>query len=698
MSGTFLQDLVIVTVAATAVTIVFSRLRQPLVIGYLLAGVVIGPHFLPEGVVQDTARISELAELGLIFLMFALGLEFNLAKLRRHGAVALFIAAVEVGAMIGFGFGLGRFLGWGVVDSLFLGAIVASTSTTILVKVLLELGLIQEEFAQVTIGVTIIEDLLVIVVALMLQMGAGAGGVDVASVGVLLLQLGLFLAITLSVGIVGVPRFIEWVSRHAVDEVLVITVVGLAFAGAMMATSLGFSLSLGAFLMGAMVAESRAVRKVESRVVPIRDLFSSLFFVAVGMLLDPAAVVEQWRLVLLITLVAVLGKVVANWAGALVAGYDGATSLRVGLAMAQMGEWSLIVAALGLSLGTMSEAIYPATVAACSITMLVAPFILRASGPVSEAVSRLTPGGLSALARRYRAWLTAATGAWEGPGGRASRDPAYTHRVNLFLFGSWIFGLFLAGFAFFGWVEGSFGHLLPLTEEGRRTVSLAAVGLLGLPLFFAFARAVFGWYAVRWRHASLRPGSLVRQRVGRFSGRAFAFGVAAAAAVALPVASLGVAIVMVRPLALPGWPLAWGAFLLVGACAVVLGRRLVAVSRWLEGALVMLRVPGASGGGVSPLQQIRSRCPWGVEAIEVEVSPRAQAAVVGLSDRALRARTGAVVLATVRGNQAVSVKPGEFVARPGERVILVGSPSQLERARNVLQGPAPSLGVPTARA
>jgi len=685
MSATFLQDLVIVTVAATVVTVLFSRLKQPLVIGYLLAGLLIGPYLLPGGIIQDSARVGELAELGLIFLMFALGLEFNLTKLRRHGGTALFIAAVEVAGMIGLGYLLGRSLGWDAVESLFLGAILASTSTTILVKALLELGLIQEEFAEVTIGVTILEDLVVLVLALILQSTAQGGAFDLPALGMLLLQLGLFLAITVSVGILGVPRLLEWVSRHAVDEVLVITVVGLAFAGALAATHLGFGLSLGAFLMGAIVAESRLVRKVESKVVPIRDLFSSLFFVAVGMLLDPRLVVEQWWLVLLLTATLVGGKVLVNWAGSLLAGYDSATSLRIGLAMAQMGEWSLIVAALGLSLGAIPEALYPATVAACSLTMLMAPFVLRASGTVAEAVTKRTPSFLSRAAAAYRDALQGVKNAWRTRDGTLLRDHTYPHKVSLLLFGSWVFGLFLAGFTLFAWVEDRFGALLPFGEEARRGLSLALVGLLGLPLFAAFGRATVGWYTARSRHLTLRPGSLTRRSTGVLPRRALALLLAAGAALALPALSLAVATLRVQPLLLPHWPVT--ALVIVGlaATAALLWRRLDALSRWLEATLAEMFMPAHRRGTSAYLQKIRDRCPWGVEAVEVVVAASKPERAVALSDRVIQARTGAVVVATVHGTRAVPVRAGEFLASPGDRVILVGSRPQVEEARRLLQ-------------
>ncbi|HWH07829.1 MAG TPA: cation:proton antiporter, partial [Candidatus Thermoplasmatota archaeon] len=350
MPAPLLQDLLVVVAVAAAMTLLFHRLRQPVVLGYLLAGILIGPHTPPFSLVTDKARIQDLAELGLVFLMFALGLEFNLRKLRQHGTRAIAMAAIEVTSMIALGYGAGRALGWDVSDSLFLGAIIASTSTTILAKVLQEMGLIRQEFAQAALAVTILEDILVLLFAVFLEsttQGVASAGLVLTT----LVQVVVFVLMVVSLGLVSIPRLIDWVHRQDVDELMVVAVVGIAFVGAFLANALGFSLALGAFLAGTLVSESKAALRVTTRINPIRDLFASAFFVAVGMLLDPRLIWRHLDLVLLVSAIALGGKFASNLVAAWLVGHDGRTSARIGIAMAQMGEWSLIVAALGVTLG-----------------------------------------------------------------------------------------------------------------------------------------------------------------------------------------------------------------------------------------------------------------------------------------------------------------------------------------------------------
>src|ERR1051325_7321426 len=286
MGTAILQDLVVVMVLAAAVTIIFYRMRQPVVLGYLLAGLVIGPGAL--ALIRDGESIHGLADLGLIFLMFAVGLEFDLKKLRQVGVPAAVVAAVEVGLMLWIGYEVGRWMGWSQMDSIFLGAVISISSTTIIVKILTDMGKLKEEYSELAFGILIIEDLLgIVIVALLSTMGT-TGRLDPGIVGATVGGVVLFVFIFIAVGLVMVPRLIDVVSKFHVEEVLVITVVGLAFAAALMAQNLGFSLALGAFLCGAIIAESKAVQRVEHKIVPIRDLFTAMFFVAIGMPIEPA--------------------------------------------------------------------------------------------------------------------------------------------------------------------------------------------------------------------------------------------------------------------------------------------------------------------------------------------------------------------------------------------------------------------------
>lgn len=581
MAGSFLQDLVVVMAIAAAMTLLFHRLRQPVVLGYLLAGVIIGPHTPPFSFITDDARVQDLAELGLVFLMFALGLEFNLRKLRLQGGRAVLMAFAQVSLMIALGNLAGRALGWDATSSLFLGAILASTSTTILVKVLLEMGLVSERFAQAAIAVTIFEDIFVLLVAVLLE-GLGSGGMSLALVLTTLAQVVVFLLLVVSVGLVTVPRLMDWVGRQRVEELMVVAVVGVAFGGAFLASRLGFSLALGAFLAGALVSESRVAARITSRITPIRDLFASTFFVAVGMMLDPRLIWEHIGLVLLVAGLAVAGKFLANFLAGWLVGYDGETSARIGVAMAQMGEWSLIIAALGVSLGTTQDVLYPVAVGACSLTMLAAPHLLRANGRVAKAFAALAPTPLRGLTSAYHKTITRLEpGAAPGRDSRAAEGTS----VRLAMYGAWVIGLFLAAAALLGWLEAAFPPA-PLAANLRPAVGLTLVGLMGLPLLLVFGYEMSVWSASYAKRYQLRPQALSSARA--LSTRTVRKVAVVVAPVALYVLGLCIASVTVHRIDVPDLPVLLGVVLLLAAAAASLYPVRRRIHAWFNGALDLL--------------------------------------------------------------------------------------------------------------
>ena len=370
----FLQDLAIVMSVAALATIIFRQLKQPVVLGYILAGVIIGPHTPPFALIADEHAIETLAELGIIFLMFALGLEFSLRKLHKVGATAFIAASLEILLMILAGYALGRAFGWSEMDSVFLGAILSISSTTIIIKALEGLGKTREHFASLIFGILIVEDILAIVLIALLSGFAMTGELEARAVGMTILSLGSFLGVLLIAGLIFVPRLLNYVARFKSDEMLLITVVGLCFGISLITVKLGYSVALGAFLIGAIIAEARQIYKIETLMHPVRDLFSAVFFVSIGMLIDPALLAKYALPILAITAVVVVGKVFTCSLGSFVAGNDLRTSLRVGMGLAQIGEFSFIIASLGLSLNVTSEFIYPIAVAVSSLTTLLTPY------------------------------------------------------------------------------------------------------------------------------------------------------------------------------------------------------------------------------------------------------------------------------------------------------------------------------------
>ncbi|WP_054904313.1 cation:proton antiporter [Pseudomonas sp. NBRC 111144] len=401
----FIQDLAVIMLVAGVVTILFHRLKQPVVLGYIVAGFIIGPHTPPFGLIHDEDTIKTLAELGVIFLMFCLGLEFSLRKLFRVGATAFIAAFLEIVLMIWIGFEIGRWFGWNTMDSLFLGAILAISSTTIIVKALNDLKMKNERFAQLIFGVLIVEDILGIGIIALLSGIAVSGTVSSGEVFSTVGKLSLFMIVALVIGILLVPRLLAYVARFESNEMLLITVLGLCFGFCLLVVKLEYSMVLGAFLIGAIMAESRQLLKIERLIEPVRDLFSAIFFVAIGLMIDPQVLVEYAWPIVVITLAVVLGKMVSCGMGAFIAGNDGRTSLRVGMGLSQIGEFSFIIAALGMTLQVTSDFLYPVAVAVSAITTLLTPYLIRAADPLSQKLGNVVPGRLARVLSLYGEWL-----------------------------------------------------------------------------------------------------------------------------------------------------------------------------------------------------------------------------------------------------------------------------------------------------
>ncbi|QLL13387.1 cation:proton antiporter [Pseudomonas chlororaphis] len=401
----FIQDLAVIMLVAGVVTILFHRLKQPVVLGYIVAGFIIGPHTPPFGLIHDEDTIKTLAELGVIFLMFCLGLEFSLRKLFKVGATAFIAAFMEIVLMIWIGYEIGRWFDWNTMDSLFLGAILAISSTTIIVKALNDLKMKNQRFAQLIFGVLIVEDILGIGIIALLSSIAVSGTVSSGEVFSTVGKLSLFMIVALVIGILLVPRLLAYVAKFESNEMLLITVLGLCFGFCLLVVKLEYSMVLGAFLIGAIMAESRQLLKIERLIEPVRDMFSAIFFVAIGLMIDPQILLQYAWPIAVITVAVVLGKMLSCGLGAFIAGNDGRTSLRVGMGLSQIGEFSFIIAALGMTLQVTSDFLYPVAVAVSAITTLLTPYLIRGADPLSLKLAAVMPTRLSRVLGLYGEWL-----------------------------------------------------------------------------------------------------------------------------------------------------------------------------------------------------------------------------------------------------------------------------------------------------
>jgi CPA2 family monovalent cation:H+ antiporter-2 len=399
-----LHDLAVVMLVAGITTILCHRLKQPVALGYILAGLIIGPN-TPVMMVQNEETIRGIGDMGVVLLMFSLGLEFSLRKLTRVGLAALVAALLEIALMIWLGYEVGRAFGWNTMDSVFLGAMLSISSTTIIVKALAELGKSREPFAEIIFGILVIEDILAIILLALLSGFAKTGSLNAGQVGFEIVKLAVFFAVVLVAGFILVPRLFNYIAKFKSDEMLLVAALGFCFGVALVASMLGYSVALGAFLIGAVIAESRQIHKIEDLTAPVRDMFSAIFFVTIGMLIDPRMLVQYaWPIIVLSVLV-VVGKVVTCSFGVFIGGKDLRTSLRVGMGLAQIGEFSFIIATLGLSLNVTSGFLYPIAVMVSVITTLVTPYLIRASDGMADWIHSASPRPMMQALDVYTAWI-----------------------------------------------------------------------------------------------------------------------------------------------------------------------------------------------------------------------------------------------------------------------------------------------------
>ncbi|SDJ04433.1 monovalent cation:H+ antiporter-2, CPA2 family [Pseudomonas flavescens] len=482
----FIQDLAVIMLVAGVVTVLFHRFKQPVVLGYILAGFLIGPHTPPFGLIHDEETIRTLAELGVIFLMFCLGLEFSLRKLFNVGATAFIAAFLEIILMIWIGFEIGRYFGWSTMDSLFLGAILAISSTTIIIKALGDLKMKNERFAQLIFGVLIVEDILGIGIIALLSGIALSGSVETGEVFATVGKLSLFMIVALVIGIILVPRILAYVARFESNEMLLVAVLGMCFGFCLLVVKLEYSMVLGAFLIGAIMAESRQLVQIERLVEPVRDMFSAIFFVAIGLLLDPNVLIEYAWPIAVITVAVIVGKVFSCGIGAFIAGNDGRTSLRVGMGLSQIGEFSFIIATLGMTLQVTSDFLYPVAVAVSVITTLTTPYLIRSADPLALSLGKVMPQRVSRVFSLYGEWLRSIQP--QGQGAILAgmiRKIVLQVLVNL----AFVVAIFL-GIAFFAAQIGAWlGQWLD-QENLRKAVIWGAALLLSLPCLIAAYRKI----------------------------------------------------------------------------------------------------------------------------------------------------------------------------------------------------------------
>lgn len=387
----FISDLALILISAGVVSIVFKRLKQPVVLGYIVAGFLTGPHMPYTPSVMDMSGLHTWADVGVVFLMFALGLEFSFKKIVKMGARPIIAACCVMFCMMSLGSAVGRLFDWGTMNSLFLGGMLAMSSTTIIYKAFDDLGLRQQKFAGEVLSVLILEDILGILLMVVLSALAVSRQFEGAALAVSLLQLGFFLILCFVVGVYLVPLFFKRARAHLNNETLLVVSIGLCALLVVLADKAGYSSAFGAFMMGSILAETVEAERIDRLVGPVKDLFGAIFFVSVGMLVDPAVLVEYWLPILVLCAAIIVGQATLGSASFLLSGQPLRTAIQGGFSLAQIGEFAFIIASLGMTLGVTDRFLYPVVVAVSIITTFFTPYMIKAARPAADMVERIVP-------------------------------------------------------------------------------------------------------------------------------------------------------------------------------------------------------------------------------------------------------------------------------------------------------------------
>jgi CPA2 family monovalent cation:H+ antiporter-2 len=653
-SHAFVDNLALVLCVAAVTTVVFQRLRQPVVLGYVLAGLVVGPH-LPIPLVADRAVIGTLSELGVILLMFAIGLELSVRRLLRVASSAGPIALIEVSVMLCLGYLGARLFGWETRTAVFAAAALSISSTTIIAKVFDERN-VGAELRETVFGVLVVEDLIAILLIAALTPVARGGDLSAGELGWTAARLVGFLVALVAGGLLVVPRSMRAILRLDRPETTLVASVGVCFAVALLAQRLGYSVALGAFLAGSLVAESGETERIETLVRPVRDVFAALFFVSVGMSIEPRLIGEHVWMVLVFALLVVVGKVLAVSTGAFLAGRGVRTSVQAGLSMAQIGELSFIIAGLALPLGGRAVLLYPVAVAVSALTTLTTPWLVRASDPIARFVDRKLPRPLQTFAALYGSWVERLRA--------PTKVSVLRGPVRALVLDALVLAALLIGAAMWhGWlVLAAAPFAVGVVRAARRVGQLVALRAL--------------------------PAATVPQLDLAAAPRRV---LVVALQLAVVIAIGGPLVVITEPFLGPWW----------GPSALLVLLVVLAVAFWRgatnlqghvrAGAYVVAEALArqAQGDEAAPMASLQAILPGLGDPIAHVLSADSPAVGRSLRELDLRGRTGAVMLAIRRGQDEIAYPAATERLAAGDLVALAGSREAIGAARALLDGTNP---------
>ena len=679
-SHSFLTNLALVLCVAALTSLIFQRLRQPVVFGYLVAGMIVGPY-IPLPLVADQEMVRTLAELGVILLMFSIGLEFSVRRLLSVGGPAGIAALTETSVMIGLGFLAGRLLGFTGIESLFLAAIVAISSTTIIVKAFAEQG-IRGSAAEIVLGILIVEDLIaILLIAILTAVGEGEGLSPREIVGTTL-RLALFLAGLVGVGLLIVPRLIRAAVRSERAETILVASMGVCFAASLLALSLGYSVALGAFIAGALVAESGQEKSVEHLVAPVRDFFVAIFFVAVGMLLDPSVLINYWWIVLTLVVIVIVGKVIAVSSGVFLTGAGLRPALQAGMSLAQIGEFSFIIASVGLATGSTRDFLYPVAVAVSAITTLTTPALIRGAPRFARIIDAQLPNALQTFVALYGSWIERLR---EAPKRSRSRTRKLLRGIamDFVLLAVLFIGLSVEFPRLVRWLDSSVGLSVPVARTavlvfGAVLAALPLIALVRLTHLLGMAVSVQALPMPEEKKVDLARAPRRALEVTLQFGMLFAV-VALLVTVTQPFAPRipGVAVIFAAGLVL---------LLAIWRSAKNLQGHAVAAGEVIAAALSRRADDGASAmQAEDAMQKMHDMLPGIGEPVAMTVGAGSTADGRTLRELNMRGQTGATVLALLRGEEQFVSPRGDQRLASGDVIAVAGTHEAVDGVRAMVK-------------
>lgn len=394
---TLIIDLTLITVYAALITLLFKKLKQPTVLGYILAGILAGPSFNFLPTVTANENLTLWADIGVIFLLFGLGLEFSFKKMVNVGKSAMITACANIFFMLFLGYNTGLLLGWSTMDSFFLGSMISMSSTTIIIKAFDDLNIKKQKFTDLVFGVLVVEDIVGILLLVLLPTIALGSTINSKELLLSTSKLIFFLVLCFVIGIYLVPTFLKKITAFLNDEMLLLITISLCFGMVWLATSSGFSSALGAFIMGSILAETSIIERIENTIKPLKDFFGAVFFVSVGMMVDPSMFIKYAGPIFAITLIVIVGKVAFSCFGFIISGQPLKTAIQGGFSLAQVGEFAFIIASLGMSIGVLDAKVYPTIVAVSVITTFLTPMMIKFAEPTFKIITKILPASW----RRY---------------------------------------------------------------------------------------------------------------------------------------------------------------------------------------------------------------------------------------------------------------------------------------------------------